>query len=660
MSRPAGNPPHADLARPGPRWGSYPCRPDEASGDRPGALWHPPHWWQRPALWRLRSRQHRWTASIHHSPLQALPVSSPDWPRALQQARLALRRQGFTEASCTQAMACVQRALAHTAKRQLHPLQMMAASHLLDQRLVEMATGEGKTLAMAAGACIAAMAGVPVHVVTANDYLAERDAQGLAPLASLLGLRVCHVGPGLSAEQRRQAYGHDIVFATARELAFDHLRDELALTGSGHEAPVLRGLCLALLDEADSILLDEAVVPLVISSSLPERPAQQAARRALWWQARQVAQSLVKGQDFEARADTLEVQLSEAGKARAGELTLNLGGPWRRPGARHELLRLALTAQHLLLRDRHYLVREQRIELLDQLTGRIATGRAWTHGLQALVELKESCPPSAPTDTLAQITYQRFFQRYWHLAGLSGTLMEARRELREVYGLQVVRMPLKQASLRQDGPTRCFASPDARWQAAADVAARLSALGRPVLIGTDTVPDSERLSRHLTHQGVPHTVLNARQDQQEADIVAQAGRAGRVTVSTRMAGRGTDIALDATALAAGGLHVIHCQNNESRRMDRQLLGRTARQGQPGSTETWICAAISPELPPLSQPMLTRCSSSATDTVPRVTTWWRNITVRLHQWIEEQRQSAMRRHLLKQDRQWEVRAQQARR
>lgn len=590
----------------------------------------------------------------------ASSTASPSWENALKSARLGLRRQGLAPATCAPAMACVQVALQRTSGWQLHPLQMIAASHLLDQHLVEMATGEGKTLAMGAAACIAAMAGVPVHVVTANDYLAERDAQALQVLASVLGLRVGHVAPGMAPDARREAYGLDIVFATARELAFDHLRDGLALPGSGHERPVLRGLCMALLDEADSILLDEAVVPLVISGSLPEKPAQQAARRALWWQARQLAQALHKGTHFELQSGQPDARLTEAGQAEAARLAQALDGPWRRPGIRHELLRLALTAQHALHRDRHYVVRERRIELLDQLTGRVAVGRAWTRGLQALVELKEGCPPSPPTDTLAQITFQRFFQRYWHLAGLSGTLREASGELREVYGLPVRRMPLRRPSLRQDGPTRCFPSAEARWQAVAMMASHLRALGRPVLIGTDTVPDSERLSWHLDQQGVPHTVLNARHDRQEADIIAQAGRAGQVTVATRMAGRGTDIALDQAALSAGGLHVIHCQRNESRRMDRQLLGRAARQGQPGSTETWICSANFQDSHTVGAPMLTSCSSSVTESVARTASWWRRVTVQLHQWIEEQRQSAMRRHLLKQDRQWEVRAQQARR
>lgn len=657
-------PARSALPRPGPRWGPYPTRPDASQGDRPTRLWPNDAW--HAALPVLHRRRHSaWLREVaaltaRHTAQADAPTPTADWPRMLAHTRRALRAQGFSPGACAQSMVCVRLALAHTGGPAPHPLQMLAASHLLDQQLVEMATGEGKTLAMALAACIAAMAGVPVHVITANDYLAERDAHALEPLAERLGLRVGHLAPDMPPAQRREVYGRDIVFTAAREPAFDHLRDELALPGSGHETPVLRGLCMALLDEADSILLDEAVVPLVISGAIAEKPAQQAARRALWWQARQVALALQPGTHFEHLPGLPQVRLTAAGLAEAQRLSLPLGGPWRRPGVRQELLRLALTAQHALHRDRHYLVREQRIELLDQLTGRIATGRNWTQGLQALVELKEGCPPSAPSDTLAQITYQRFFQRYWHLAGLSGTLIEARAELREVYGLRVRRMPLRQPCRRVDGRVRVFGSAEARWQAAATTAAALRAQGRPVLIGTDTVSDSERLSWHLNRLGIPHAVLNARHDRHEAGIVSQAGRAGQVTVATRMAGRGTDIVPDAAALAAGGLHVIHCQRNESRRMDRQLLGRAGRHGQPGSTETWICSANSSDPPPISDRMLTRCSSSATTPVFRVTTWWRHITERLHQWLEEQRQSAMRRHLLKQDRQWEARSRQARR
>ena len=656
----------AALPRPGPRWGAYPLRPESAAAPRTAPLW-PTAWWHR-AVPGLNTRRHiAWQCEVD-ALAQALapqvacgtPQGCAHWMHTLAEARMALRRHGFEARATAQAMACVQVALGLSAGRQLHPLQLLAAGQLLNQQLVEMSTGEGKTLAMAAAACVAALAGVPVHVITANDYLAERDAQALKPLCERLNLRVGHVAPGMAPATRREVYGRDIVFTAARELAFDHLRDGLALPGSGHETPVLRGLCMALLDEADSILLDEAVVPLVISGSLPEKPAQQAARRALWWQAYQLSKGLAANTHFHHDGGQLDLQLTDEGQAEAARLAQPLGGPWRRPGTRHELLRLALTARHALVRERHYLVREQRIELLDQLTGRVAVGRAWTQGLQALVELKEGCPPSAPTDTLAQITYQRFFQRYWHLAGLSGTLAEARGELREVYGLTVHRMTLRQPSRRQDRPVRHFCSAEARWQAAAAAAARLRAQGQPVLIGTDTVTDSERLSWHLTRQGVPHAVLNARHDRQEADIIGQAGRAGQVTVATRMAGRGTDIALDEAALAAGGLHVIHCQRNESRRMDRQLLGRAGRQGQPGSTETWICSGNSADSPPISDPMLTRCSSSVTESVVRTASWGRRITVRLQQWIEEQRQSAMRRHLLKQDQQWEVRSQQARR
>lgn len=653
-------PPCSPVARPGLRWGEHPQRPDHTDAPpRTGTLWRQPGWWMHPQGWQRHRLEQAWLTRVQQlaAPLLAPDVREETCQQAIVAAARELRRHGFQPEPCAQAMACVQAALQRASGRQLHPLQMLACSHLLDHQLVEMATGEGKTLSMAAAACIAALAGVPVHVVTANDYLAERDAQALSSLCKQLGLSAGHVGTSATPAQRRQIYRCDIVFTTARELAFDHLRDGLALPGSGHEQPVLQGLCMALLDEADSILLDEAVVPLVISASLPERPAQQAARRALWWQARQVAAALVSPAHFITQSGTLAVTLTPQGEADLQTRTQALGGPWRRPAVRHELVRLALTAQHLLQRDHHYLVREQRVELLDQVTGRVATGRVWSQGLQALVELKEGCPASAPTDTLAQITYQRFFRRYWHLAGLSGTLQEASRELLAVYGLRLRRMPLRLPSKRHDGPMRCFSDAEARWGSVTQRTAALRAQQRPVLIGTDTVSDSERLSWHLQQHGVPHTVLNARHDQHEAEIVAQAGHAGMVTVATRMAGRGTDIALDSNALAAGGLHVIHCQRNESRRMDRQLLGRAARQGQPGSTETWICSSNLSERHTLGAPML---GSFVTDFVPWMTSWWRYATMRLSQRIEEQRQSAMRRHLLKQDQQWEVHAQRARR
>jgi len=644
------------LPRPGPRWGMYPERADHATA-RPGGhlpLAGLPLW--LPASWRLKLCQ-PWLRQVRLSS-HALASNAAPPDAQLQHCRQALRRQGFTPTTLCTALAHVLQATEQTLGLRLHDTQLLAATLMLDQQLVEMATGEGKTLAMAAAAAVAAMAGVPVHVITANDYLAERDAQSLSAFFQALGVSVGHINPAQSPEQRRQVYAQDVVYAAAKELAFDYLRDGLSGAQASASPPLLRGLNLALIDEADSILLDEASVPLIISATSQAGAAQQAHRRAVWWQALQLARRLgtegvtsASGSaDFVVDPSRHSASLTPAGDQRLAGPAEALGGIWRRPRLRRELLGLALTALHALKRDQHYLIRDGKVELLDTLTGRIAVGRVWSQGLHTLIELKEGCTPSAPTETLAQITFQRFFKRYWRLGGLSGTLVEARQELRSLYGVDVVRVPERLPSRRRQGPTLVFKTAEQRWQAATQRIQELQSQGRPVLVGTDSVTDSEQLSRHLSEAGIAHTVLNARHDGAEAHIVAQAGQSGRVTVATRMAGRGTDITLDEAARKAGGLHVIHCQRNESRRMDRQLVGRCARQGQAGSTEAWICSGISGDPSPPSEPKLTRCiqPAIARHSPHSAWCWWH---LRLPQWMEERRQAALRQQLTEQDRQW---------
>ena len=584
-------------------------------------------------------RLHRpWLVRVRQA-MMGLKASPQTWDEQIEDARLALLRHGWASKALCQALACVAHAIDTTLGRRLSDQQLLAAAMLLDQRLVEMPTGEGKSLALAAAAAVAALAGVPTHVITANDYLAERDGLAMAPLWERLGLRVGYVLRATEPNQRREIYRRDIVYTTAKEVAFDHLRDHLG--GGLIPSPVLRGLCLALLDEADSILLDEAVVPLVISASQELPPAAQTQRRALWWQALKLAQALQWHEHAEGMTG-LRARLSPSGLARLQQMTADLNGPWRRARLRLALVEQALAALHLLKRDQHYVIREGAIELLDTLTGRLAEGRVWSQGLQMLIELKEGCKPSPPTQTLAQTTFQRFFMRYWQLGGLSGTLVESRREFKSVYGLSIVTMPPRQPSMRQDRGLRFFDTPEERWQAVVEAVAMRHGRGQPVLIGTDTVSDSETLSARLRNRGIEHQVLNAHHDHREAAIVALAGRSGAVTVATRMAGRGTDITLDGEALKAGGLHVIACQNNESGRMDRQLLGRAARQGQPGSTETWICHGISVPHAGRGTPMLLRWNAIVFGPLMK----------RLNQALATRRQALARRHLLERDRQWE--------
>jgi preprotein translocase subunit SecA len=589
-------------------------------------------------------------------------LDEPQRQHALQAVRQRLRRGGLAAAPVAQALGVVCACAEQTLHQTPRLTQLIAAAALLDQRMAEMATGEGKTLALALAAAVAALAGMPVHVVTANEYLAARDAQNMAPLYAALGLRAVALPASTATSDdsaRRAAYAHDIVYATARELAFDFLRDRLALgtrqpaehlaaamSGTPAPQPLMRGLCMALLDEADSILLDEADVPLILSRSVP-----QAARRAFLWQALALARQLAPGRDFTVHAAERNAILNAAGEQRVAALAAPLGGPWQRPRYRREAVNVALSALHACHRDVHYVVRDGAIELLDEVTGRIASGRVWSRGLHTVVALKEGLNPPAETDTVAQITFQRFFQRYWRVAGLSGTLLEARSELRELLGARVVRIPLHSPCRRQVLPPRLFDSESARWAAVCERVTALRAAGRPVLVGTDSVGESQALSQALQAVGIAHRVLNALQDADEAAIVAEAGRAAQVTVATRMAGRGTDIELDAAALAAGGLHVLSCQNNPSRRLDRQLAGRAARHGDIGSTEAWLFRRNSS--PPcnaskgrLSGWILTLANQTPARLARAMMRW--------SQWREERRRAAWRRELLRQDRHWERR------
>ncbi|MDH3461137.1 MAG: prepilin peptidase [Burkholderiaceae bacterium] len=633
------------LPVPGPVWGRYPTRP---SDDRA-----PP--WRR-LRWRgalARSRRVAQAAVAHAQTWRLL--DAPARAAALLALRRRLRRAGLQHDAVAQGLGFASACAAETLGWTPRETQRLAAAALLDSRMAEMATGEGKTLAIGLAAAVAALAGVPVHVVTANDYLAARDAQSLAPLFCALGLRAAALAGAGSDQAKRAVYAHDIVYATAKELAFDFLRDRQAM-GPASELerlaadvvgpappPLMRGLCMALLDEADSILLDEAEVPLILSRAVP-----QAARRAFLWQALALARQLDAGRDFVLHSVDRMATLTAAGEDRLAALAAGLGGPWQRQRYRREAIHIALAGLHAYRRNEHYLVREERIDLLDEVTGRVAAGRVWSRGLQTIVALKEGLSAPDETETVAQTTFQRFFQRYWRLCGISGTLWEARGELSEVYGARVVRIPLHRPCRRQVLPPRRFETMAAMLAPVVARVASLHAAGRPVLVGTDSVADSQRLSQQLRCAGIEHRVLNALNDAEEAAIVAEAGRAGRVTVATRMAGRGTDIELDAAARTAGGLHVLSLQDNASRRLDRQLAGRAGRHGDPGSVEAWHTPCNSAHV-----------SSARAD---KLTVWTYFIsTKRLsgarRQWgqsRQDRRRAALRRDLLQQDLHWERR------
>ncbi len=643
------------LPIPGPVWGSYPQRRRSRQEE---AIRRWTSWFAPPDVlleWRYRRFAQRVDAlrqTIKGTTDDALAVR-------LRDHSALLRRRGFDDVLLAEAGAMA----AVFAERRLglspFPTQIMAARAMLDGRLVEMATGEGKTLAVAMAAGLAALGGVPVHVVTANDYLVERDSESLRPLYAALGLTVGGVTSQHPPDERRRIYGCDVVYATAKEIGFDYLRDHLAgrrrgdelrrradrLAGRAGPPTLLRGLCMAIVDEADSVLIDEARVPLILSRPLDaERHRQE---RADYGQALALARRLEADRDFLADAEERRCELTDVGQTRLDALVAELaaGADWLNRRYREEWVRQALNALHVYRRDQDYIVRDGKIEIVDPTTGRVATGRSWSRGLHQLIELKEGCEATPDHAVAAQITFQRLFRRYHRLSGVSGTLRESAGEFRRIYGLGVFRLPLRLPLRRTVLPTRVFPDRERLWCAVTERIAELQAEGRPVLVGTDSVADSEALAMRLSLAGIPCRVLNARQDKEEADIVAQAGQRGKVTVTTNMAGRGTDIPIEPAVEALGGLHVISCQHNAARRIDRQLIGRCARQGAPGSVETML--SLESDLYAKHWPRAwLQALKPSLETQP-----WRYaalLMARLAQHFEEGRGAAERRRLLEND------------
>ncbi|MCP5201419.1 MAG: prepilin peptidase [Gammaproteobacteria bacterium] len=517
---------------------------------------------------------------------------------ALAGLRARLRRDGLDDAGAAAALALVGACAARTLGTPPYPVQTVAAWLLLQGRAVEMDTGEGKTLTAALAAATAALAGLPTHVLSANDYLTARDAQTLAPFYAALGLGVGVVVHDCDPAARRSAYAADVTYATSREIVFDYLRDRMVLGRRGqvlqrrvealfgrfgnHRRTLLRGLHFAIVDEADSVLIDEARTPLIIAGSggAAHTPAVLAA-------ALDIAADLVEGSDFRLEPAAGRVVLEARGRARIADRAATLGAAWAGRARREDVVTLALAARHLYVRDRDYVVRDDAVEIVDALSGRVSRGRAWERGLHQLIEIKEGCAPSAQRDTVARIGYPAYFRRYLHLAGMSGTLREVQGELWREYGLRSVRVPRHRPCRREHLGTRVFGRAEARWSAVAARAAELVAAGRAVLIGTASVAASECAAAALAARAVELQVLNAKQDAAEAAVVAAAGQPRRVTIATSMAGRGTDIALADSVCAAGGLHVVLTAHYDSARVDRQLAGRGARQGDPGSFEVMV-------------------------------------------------------------------------
>ncbi len=522
-------------------------------------------------------------------------LTDGDLKKRIAEIGIRLKTHGLKRNHVAGAFACIREVAFRTTGMRHFDVQVIGGYAMLMGMIAEMGTGEGKTLTATLTAGTAALAGMPVHVISVNDYLTQRDARLMAPVYKFLGLSVGFVIHDMDRDARRDAYACDVCYCTNKELTFDYLKDKLVLkdrddhmlicTGylKGRGADVrrlmLRGLNFAIVDEADSVLVDEARTPLIISGG-----TDMAAESGFYKQALEMADNMSKDAHFTIDFKDRRIELTDEGKQRLKKITETLGPEWRGTVRREEIVSLALSAVYLYHRDEHYLVRDEKVQIIDEFTGRVMADRTWEKGLHQLIETKEACKLSGQRETLARMSYQKFFRRYQTLSGMTGTAKEVRDELWNVYHLPVVRIPYNRKKKRKQMPDRIHSTLVAKWKDVVGRVAEMNAMGRPVLVGTRSVAASEHIGRLLEKAGLAVRILNAQQDKGEAEIVGKAGGRGVITVATNMAGRGTDIKLTQEVAALSGLHVILTERHEAARIDRQLAGRCGRQGEPGSYE----------------------------------------------------------------------------
>ncbi len=519
----------------------------------------------------------------------------------MAELRILFRRKRQDPGILLEALATVREAAARTLKMRPFLEQLMGVLALHRGVLAEMATGEGKSLTAAVAGVLGAWSGRPCHVVTVNDYLAERDAERFKPLFSFCGVTAGAVTGEMQVGQRQRGHAAGITYTTSKEIVADFLRDRLCLgelqqparwmirrlsrpNEAASKGVVMRGLHMAIVDEADSVLIDEAVTPLIIAGS--ENGAGSTKAYKLAWT---LASELVAGQDYDVDARYREVELLPTGQKRVEALGARLPALWRGTGRQRELVVQALHAREFFHNGKQYVVQEDKVVIVDESTGRLMPMRKWRQGLHQSIEAKEGVEISPLDETLARMSFQRFFRLFPRLSGMTGTAKEARAEFWSIYRLPVVTIPTHRPCQRRDMPDRAFADDESKWEAVAQEVQRVHATARPVLVGTRNVAGSEALAKRLHSDGLVCELLNATRHREEASIIASAGQAGRITIATNMAGRGTDIELGEGVVAMGGLHVIATERHESGRVDRQLYGRAGRQGDPGSAQAFVSA-----------------------------------------------------------------------
>jgi len=476
-----------------------------------------------------------------------------------------------------EAFAAVREASVRTLQMRHFDVQLIGGMVLHQGKIAEMKTGEGKTLVATLPAYLNALNGQGMHIVTVNDYLARRDTEWMGNIYRFLGLEVGTILHGLTDAERQAAYGADITYGTNNEFGFDYLRDNMKFERA---ALVQRELTYAIVDEVDSILVDEARTPLIISG-----PAEKSTD--LYYQVNSLIPKLVRDRDFSVDEKARASTLTEEGVARCEKLMQveNLYDPRCIELLHH--INQALKAHALFKRDVDYIVKDGEVIIVDEFTGRLMPGRRYSEGLHQALEAKEGVKIENENQTLATITFQNYFRMYRKLAGMTGTADTEAAEFKKIYNLDVMVIPTHRPMIRTDHADVIYKTKREKYEAALDEIETLHAKGQPVLVGTISIDVSEQLSKKLKARGIPHEVLNAKHHEKEAQIVAMAGQRGQVTISTNMAGRGTDIVLGPGVVDLGGLHILGTERHESRRIDNQLRGRSGRQGDPGSSRFYL-------------------------------------------------------------------------
>ena len=556
----------------------------------------PLHWWSQVRLVRWRQTANR------------IDARSGEWERLDdEELKRYSRELGWKAKSgvalkklLPDAFGLVREAARRTTGMTPFVVQLMGGMAMFEGGIAEMQTGEGKTLTAVLPTYLRALTGKGCHIVTVNDYLAGRDAEEMGPIYQSLGLTVGCIQTPMEADERRAAYACDVTYGTAKEMGFDFLRDQLrqgitrgAIDRHGlletepgatpSESPAQRGHHFALIDEADSVLIDEARTPLIIGMTQPNDPGSVSLFRWCY----RTATRLQPDVDFVYEPHRRTAYLTDAGCRRI-VLTSKPSLISSIDSERiYRHIEQALTARLAYQKDRDYVIVDEEVVIVDESTGRIMDGRKWQDGLHQSIESKEQVPITATSGEAARVTIQSFFRRYSHLAGMSGTAVQAAAELKKIYGMNVAAIPTHRPCIRVGLAPRIFRTADDKRDAVVDQIAELVSNDRAVLVGTPSVEASEELGARLKTLGIRHQILNATRHEREADVVAEAGQSGWVTVATNMAGRGTDIKLTDELTKAGGLHVIATEMHSSERIDRQLVGRAARQGDPGSFQFFL-------------------------------------------------------------------------